>query len=135
MHAWSGWNYQTSEDDAMTSPEALLLGARLDEDHAPVTNGWMSVCRRCGAYTQSPLGERHTPSDNRLDRAIVDEDAVAGSDRGEHLVHATADRRRFHDTALVVLDGGRTDSVAPANPQMIALREAKKRLRRGKFAQ
>jgi len=53
----------------MTSPEALLLGARLDEDHAPVTNGWMSVCRRCGAYTESPQGHRHVPSDLRLERA------------------------------------------------------------------
>lgn len=53
----------------MTSPEALLLGARLDEDHSPVTNGWMSVCRRCGAYTESPLGHQHIPSDLRLDRA------------------------------------------------------------------
>ena len=53
----------------MTSPEALLLGVRLDEDHVPVTNGWMSVCRRCGAYTQGPLGQHHIPSDNRLDRA------------------------------------------------------------------
>ena len=53
----------------MTSPEALLLGVRLDEDHVPVTNGWMSVCRRCGAYTQDPLGQHHIPSDNRLDRA------------------------------------------------------------------
>jgi len=53
----------------MTSPEALLLGARLDEDHAPTTNGWMPVCRRCGAYTESPQGLRHVPSDHRLDRA------------------------------------------------------------------
>ena len=53
----------------MASPEAVLLGARLDTDHAPVTNGWMPVCRRCGAYTESPLGSHHIPSDNRLARA------------------------------------------------------------------
>jgi hypothetical protein len=53
----------------MASAEALLLGARLDEDHAPVTNGWMAVCRRCGAYTDGPQGHHHLPSDLRLDRA------------------------------------------------------------------
>ena len=53
----------------MTSSDAWLLGARLDDDHPPVTNGWMSVCRICGAYTDSPLGSHHIPSDLRLDRA------------------------------------------------------------------
>jgi hypothetical protein len=33
----------------VVSPEAQQLGSRLDEDHAPETNGRMSVCRRCGA--------------------------------------------------------------------------------------
>jgi hypothetical protein len=53
----------------MISPEALLLGVRLDENHVPVTNGRMSICRRCGTYTQGPLGQHHIPSVNRLDRA------------------------------------------------------------------
>ena len=52
----------------MVSAEALLLGARLDEDHPPVTNGRMPVCRRCGAYTDGPHGHHHLPSDLRLDR-------------------------------------------------------------------
>jgi len=53
----------------MISSEASILGARLDEDHAPETNGWMSICRRCGAYTESPLGGRHVPGARRLARA------------------------------------------------------------------
>jgi len=61
----------------MASAEALLLGSRLDEDHAPVTNGWMSVCRRCGAYTDGPQGGHHLPSELRLDRAQQWLDAIS----------------------------------------------------------
>ena len=53
----------------MASLEAELLGAKLDEDHVPETNGWMPVCRRCGAYTESPTGHHHVLSDKRLARA------------------------------------------------------------------
>jgi len=53
----------------MASAEAVVLGARLDEDHVPVTNGWMAVCRRCGTYTDGPHGRHHLPSEGRLDRA------------------------------------------------------------------
>jgi len=52
----------------MVSPEATLIGARLDEHHAPETNGRMTVCRRCGAQTDSPLGLNHVPSEGRLTR-------------------------------------------------------------------
>jgi hypothetical protein len=50
------------------SPEACQLGAQLDAHHAPETNGWMAVCRRCGARTDGPTGV-HTPSEKQLDRA------------------------------------------------------------------
>ena len=42
------------------SPESIRVGARLDEHHAPETNGWMSVCRRCGIRTDGPEGS-HAP--------------------------------------------------------------------------
>ncbi|MGO8872425.1 MAG: hypothetical protein ACLQPH_13680 [Acidimicrobiales bacterium] len=53
----------------MTSPELSQLGAQLDEDHAPETNGRMSVCRRCGARTESPRGLHHLPSQPQRDRS------------------------------------------------------------------
>jgi hypothetical protein len=53
----------------VASPEALLVGARLDEDHSPETNGRMAVCRRCGAQTESPGGHQHVPDQTRLARA------------------------------------------------------------------
>jgi hypothetical protein len=53
----------------MVSPEATLIGARLDEHHAPETNGRMAVCRRCGARTDSPLGLNHVPREGCLVRS------------------------------------------------------------------
>ena len=53
----------------MGSPEAAILGAQLDEHHAPETNGRMAVCRRCGAQTESPQGRQHVPNERRLGRA------------------------------------------------------------------
>jgi len=53
----------------MVSPEASILGGRLDQDHVPETNGWMPVCRRCGAQTDSPQGRQHAPNERRLARA------------------------------------------------------------------
>jgi hypothetical protein len=35
------------------------LGARLDEDHAPETNGRMAVCRRCGFRTAGATNDLH----------------------------------------------------------------------------
>ena len=53
----------------MVSPEASILGARLDENHPPETNGRMAVCRRCGAQTESPQGRQHVPNERRLARS------------------------------------------------------------------
>jgi hypothetical protein len=53
----------------MISPEASLLGARLDQHHSPETNGRMAVCRRCGAQTNDPEGRQHVPNEQRLDRS------------------------------------------------------------------
>jgi hypothetical protein len=52
----------------MASPEALQLGARLDEHHLPETNGRIAVCRRCGGRTDSPLGRKHVPDERQLAR-------------------------------------------------------------------
>ena len=58
------------------SPEAPVgervesaVGARLDEHHAPETNGRMAVCRRCGTQTDSPEGRQHVPSERQLTRS------------------------------------------------------------------
>ena len=64
----------------MVSPEAQQLGSRLDEHHAPETNGWMSVCRRCGAQTDGPKG-RHLPNERELERALQWLDAQSQSSR------------------------------------------------------
>jgi hypothetical protein len=53
----------------VVSPEAQQLGSRLDEHHAPETNGRMSVCRRCGAQTDGPK-ELHVPDERQLERAL-----------------------------------------------------------------
>ncbi len=45
------------------------VGARLDEHHAPETNGRMAVCRRCGTQTDSPEGRQHVPSEGQLPRS------------------------------------------------------------------
>jgi hypothetical protein len=52
----------------MSSPEASHVGAQLDEDHAPETNGRMSVCRRCGARTDE-AALHHVPDERQLDRS------------------------------------------------------------------
>jgi hypothetical protein len=53
----------------MTSAESSHVGAQLDADHAPETNGRMSVCRRCGILTDSPLGLSHAPHPSQVGRA------------------------------------------------------------------
>jgi hypothetical protein len=45
----------------MDSPDGSEVGARLDEHHAPETNGRMAVCRRCGSQTTGPDGRQHAP--------------------------------------------------------------------------
>jgi hypothetical protein len=49
-------------------PDPDSAGGRLDQHHAPETNGWMSVCRRCGFATTGPQGH-HAPHDQQLQRA------------------------------------------------------------------
>jgi hypothetical protein len=53
----------------VASAEVLQVGSRLDEHHAPETNGWMAVCRRCGAQTDGPQGG-HIPDERRMERAL-----------------------------------------------------------------
>lgn len=62
----------------MTSAEALQLGSRLDEHHAPETNGRMAVCRRWGAQTYGPDGP-HVPNERQLERALQWLDAQSRS--------------------------------------------------------
>ena len=56
------------EGSIVVSPEVSQVGARLDEHHAPETNGRMAVCRRCGARTNGPNGRQHVPDERRLPR-------------------------------------------------------------------
>ena len=53
----------------MFSDERSDVGRQLDEDHAPETNGRMSVCRRCGNRTDSPTSLHHAPAEFQLPRA------------------------------------------------------------------
>ena len=52
----------------MASSEASTVGVRLDEHHAPETNGRMPVCRRCGAQTNGSAGKNHLPDEGHLER-------------------------------------------------------------------
>jgi hypothetical protein len=62
----------------MAQADDAELGLRLDKDHLPETNGRMAVCRRCGATTDGPLGQRHLPSGRQVARASrwLDEQAL-----------------------------------------------------------
>jgi len=53
----------------MVTPEASQVGNRLDEHHAPETNGRMPVCRRCGARCDAPGGHHHRPAERELTRS------------------------------------------------------------------
>ncbi len=58
-----------ADTDGVDAPsDAIRTAARLDEHHAPETNGWMAVCRRCGMQTDGPQGQ-HLPSERQLVRA------------------------------------------------------------------
>ena len=52
----------------MLPEAATLTGSRLDEHHAPETNGRMSVCRRCGSQTDGPAGRQHLPAERQMTR-------------------------------------------------------------------
>jgi hypothetical protein len=53
----------------MDSAEIPFVGRRLDEHHAPETNGRMSVCRRCGGLTDGPMGLHHMPHESQITRS------------------------------------------------------------------
>jgi len=53
----------------VVSPNASDVGARLDEHHAPETNGRMAVCRRCGSRADGPEGRQHAPDERQLARS------------------------------------------------------------------
>jgi hypothetical protein len=62
-------DHTRGEEAEMISAEASDLGSRLDEHHAPETNGRMAVCRRCGTLTDSPRGDRHVPDAKQVVRS------------------------------------------------------------------
>jgi hypothetical protein len=53
----------------MGPAEIPFVGLRLDEHHSPETNGRMSVCRRCGGLTDSPMGLHHVPHESQVNRS------------------------------------------------------------------
>ena len=53
----------------MIAADASQVATQLDEDHAPETNGRMSVCRRCGGRTDGPEGLHHTADERDLLRS------------------------------------------------------------------
>lgn len=53
----------------MAGSEASRLGSRLDENHAPETNGRMAVCRRCGLRTAAATSDLHAPIEAEEARA------------------------------------------------------------------
>jgi hypothetical protein len=57
------------QSDVVISLQPSDLGARLDEDHLPETNGRMAVCRRCGIMTESSEGRQHRPAERQLAQA------------------------------------------------------------------
>jgi hypothetical protein len=53
----------------MISAGSSDVGLQLDEHHLPETNGRISVCRRCGARTDNPIGLHHAPHESQLHRS------------------------------------------------------------------
>lgn len=53
----------------MTGSDALKVESQLDAHHLPETNGRISVCRRCGARTDSPEGLKHVVPDSQVTRS------------------------------------------------------------------
>lgn len=53
----------------MIAAESSDIGLRLDEHHLPQTNGRISVCRRCGARTDNPIGLHHAPLGSQVQRS------------------------------------------------------------------
>jgi len=61
-------NAERSEVVIVAAPGPSLVGAQLDGDHLPETNGRMSVCRRCGAATDA-AGAHHAPNEHQAARS------------------------------------------------------------------
>jgi hypothetical protein len=53
----------------METSESVEIARRLDQHHTPETNGRMSVCRRCGARTDSPEGAHHVLQESQMSRS------------------------------------------------------------------
>ena len=68
-----------AEGSAVPAEGDRDTGSRLDQDHAPETNGRMAVCRRCGSRTDGPDGGHHLPSEGQAAR--IREWLVAESQR------------------------------------------------------
>ena len=54
--------------DLMAPSDVSLLSIQLDEDHAPETNGRMTVCRRCGFRTEE-TSSRHAATEEHKVKA------------------------------------------------------------------
>jgi hypothetical protein len=74
----------------MISTEVSDVGARLDQNHPPETNGRMPVCRRCGAHTDSPEGRNHVPDERNLARSV---DWLDRQERASRIERSMALRR------------------------------------------
>jgi len=71
--------------------ETLRVESQLDAHHMPETNGRMSVCRRCGARTDTPEGRRHVLSESQLTRSS---DWLVAQSRLRHIENARMQRER-----------------------------------------
>lgn len=77
-------------DSLLNALDVSQIAARLDEHHAPETNGRMAICRRCGMQTSGPMGG-HAPREPQLAQA---ERWLAG----QSVVSRIAALRRARDT-------------------------------------
>jgi hypothetical protein len=84
LPAWRQPRWGAGEEIIVISPEASLVGARLDEHHLPETNGRMPVCRRCGSKTDDPNGHQHAPDERQVTRSNQWLDAQLRESRIEH---------------------------------------------------
>jgi hypothetical protein len=74
----------------MSETGTVVLGIELDADHVPETNGRMSVCRRCGARTDSPRGVHHAVNEAQSTRS---RDWLRQQDRRRYILRAEAEVR------------------------------------------
>jgi hypothetical protein len=69
----------------MTSSECLHVAGRLDEHHAPETNGRIAVCRKCGQRTDGPSGDHHLIQESRVSRSS---EWLVAQSRLDEIAHA-----------------------------------------------